>query len=470
MKRISIPGSFCTKVLVMAAAFSIALHHAPLNAYAGAAGGEKDQAVLCNKEGVALANSGKYREAVEKLEEAAALDPANKQIKTNLFMVLNAYAVSSSKSGNGGLTYEIYEKALQMEDVPYNIPMNFGTFLMNQGKFEEAGAHLEKALTLPSVKKEDEESIRLSLAHSYLKRGFYDESISHLDQVISKNPKSGEAYFTLGKVYYTQGKFQNAVENLQLAVRSGGPFATAAADLLKKVQKEGKVESGFETQSLHHFQVQFDGEKRNDVKLDSVMQILEEAYSGVGSYFNYYPEAPTPVIVYSKSQFKEASDSPVWVAALYDGKIRIPLNDIVQNSDILKSLIFHEYTHAVIFQITRGRCPVWLNEGFAQILEGETSLDKKVANVKKYLSRKQVFDMTGLEGSFMGISPPAAVELAYDQSLLFTNFVIEKVGQSQLIDALQLLAQGKSMSSVMEEDLYTSYKKLQEEWLENVSK
>jgi len=462
-------GKIYFMIVFMAALFFIAAFPI-MNNQAHAAGTEREQALKLNGEGVAIANTGNYKDAIEKLEEAVSIDPSNSQIKKNLSMVLNSYAVSSAKTGNTQLTYEIYEKAMAMEDVPYNVPMNFGTFLMNQGKFEEAGTYLEKALALPSVKREDEESIRLSLAFSYLKRGFYDESIAHLEQVVSKNARNVEAYYTLGKVYYTQGKFQNAIENLQNAVQAGGKsqFGQMAADLLKKVKKEGKVESGFETQSLNHFQVQFDGDKRNDVKLDKVLQILEEAYSGVGSYFNYYPEAPTPVIVYSKSQFKEASDSPVWVAALYDGKIRIPLNDVVQNSDILKSLIFHEYTHAVIFHITRGKCPVWLNEGFAQILEGEGVTEKKTASVKKYAGKKQIFDMRVLEGSFMGISPPAAVELAYDQSLLFTNFVIEKAGQSQLIDSLQLLSQGKSMSSIMEENFYTDYKKLQEEWLESL--
>ncbi len=303
-----------------------------------------------------------------------------------------------------------------------------------------------------------------------MKKGFYDEAINVLESAASEGKQPG-ALFLIGKIYYTQGKFQNAIEYLEEAVKSGkNEYASAAAELLKKVKKEGKVESKFESQSLYHFQVQFDGDKKNDVKVDKVMQLLEEAYTTVGSYFNYYPDVPTPVIIYSQNQFKEASGSPVWVAALYDGKIRLPLNDVAQNVDNLKQLILHEYTHAVIFHIARGRCPVWLNEGFAQLLEGESLSDVQAANIKKYVAKKQAFDMKGLEGSFMGISPPAAVELAYNQSLSFTNFMIEKTSQSQLIEALQLLGQGHSMSEVLKDSFYTDYTKLQEEWLEQVGR
>lgn len=428
------------------------------------------QAFALNEEGLKLANSGQYQAAIEKLEAARELEPANATLRTNLYMIINAAAVKASNAKDNRTAEELYDKAASREDAPYNIYMNYGTFLLNLGRVDEAAHNLDKALNMTGIKRSDESNIRLSLGAVYMKKGMYDEAVTVLEPA-AHNDKNAEAYFLIGKTQYSQGRFEQAIDALGEAVKCGknGPAAKAAEELLKKVKKEGRVESKFENQSLHHFQVQFDGERRNDVKVDKAMQLLEEAYNGVGSYFNYYPEAPTAVIIYSQNQFKEASDSPVWVAALYDGKIRLPLNDVVQNSDNLKQLIFHEYTHAVIFHVAQGRCPVWLNEGFAQILEGNSVSDRQTAVLKKYLEKKQLFDMKSLEGSFMGLSP-AAAELAYAQALSFTNFAIEKIGQSQMIEALQLLGQGKSMSEIFTESMYTDYKKLQADWMEQVAK
>jgi len=423
-----------------------------------------------NQAALKLSAARQFDRAIENLEQACELAPDNKTIKTNLVMVMNACAVNAANLKNYQLASEMYEKAVAHEEASYIVHSNYGNFLFDRGRLDEAASSLEKALNSPSMKKADEYAIRFTLGGVYMKKGFYDEAINAMEAAATEGKHAG-ALFLMGKICYTQGKFQNAIEYLEEAVRSGkGEYASAAAELLKKVKKEGKVESKFESQTLYHFQVQFDGDKKNDVKVDRVMQLLEEAYNTVGSYFNYYPEVPTPVIIYSQNQFKEASGSPVWVAALYDGKIRLPLNDVAQNADNLKQLILHEYTHAVIFHVARGRCPVWLNEGFAQILEGESLTDVQKANIKKYIDKKQAFDMKGLEGSFMGISPHAAVELAYNQSLSFTNFVIEKAGQSQLIDSLQLLGEGKSMSEILKENFYTEYKKLQEEWVEQINR
>lgn len=430
----------------------------------------KSEAFALNQDAVKLAAARNYEAAIEKLEEAVALDPDDETIKSNLFLVINGYAVSSSKS-NSRLAAELFEKGVAMEGAPFNIYMNYGIFLSNNARYEEAGVMLEKALGMDNLIKDDEINIRVNLGMVYFKRGFFDEAIVALEPAIEQF-NDAQAYYLKGRVCYMQGKFDEAVENLEASVKHGknGEYAKAAAELLKKVKKEAKVEGNFASQSLYHFNIQFDGEKRNDVKVDIVAQFLEEAYNQVGSYFNHYPEAPTQVIIYSKSQFKQASDSPVWASGLYDGKIRLPLNDILVNAAELKRLILHEYTHAVIFSLSRGLCPVWLNEGFAQTLEGEGISEKQTANIKKHLAKNKIFDMKSLEGSFIGITPESAVVLAYDQSLSFTEFLIEKFGQSQIVETLPEFLQGKTMKQVFEEKFYSSYDKLQAEWHESVSK
>lgn len=428
---------------------------------------DDEDAIKLNNKALELANNKHFDEAIKLLEEAILKEPNNQTFKTNLALVLNAYAVTVSKQ-NPKLTEELYEKAINIENVPYNIFMNYGTFLLNNTKYELAATMFEKALNYNNIEKKDELNIKLNLAIAYYKRGFSDEAINILENDLSKF-KNPEAYYLIGNIFYMQGKFNEAIENLNLAIKydkKNGEYAQMASNLLKKLQKESKVESNFKSQCLYHFKIQFDEDMKYDVKVDKVSQLLEEAYNEVGAYFNFYPEAPTQVIIYTKGQFKQASSSPVWVAALYDGKIRLPLNDVINNTNELKRLILHEYTHAVIYNLTCGNCPVWLNEGFAQILEGESLDQKCINNIKKQINKKQIFDMKSLEGSFLSITPESMVRLAYDQALSFTQFLIEKFGQDQVIEIFPELLQQKSMEDIFKEKFNTSYQKLQSEWLE----
>ncbi len=456
--------------ITIIAMFSAANIFIPARVFAKDDGQNLNNAASLNSDAVKLAATQNYSAAIEKLEEAVALEPENEIFKNNLAHVINSYA-NSVASSDPRLAEELYIKGTEVPDAPYNIFMNYGIFLSNHSRYEQAGEVLDKTLNMGNFEKNDEVNIRVGLGMVYYKRGFFDEAVAVLEDAAVKF-KSAEAYYLKGKICYTQGKFEDAAENLEAAIKHGGngEYAKAASELLKKVNKEAGVEAGFQSQSLYHFKIQFDGERRFDVQIDKVAQLLEEAYNEVGTYFNHYPEAPTQVIIYSKSQFRQASGSPVWVAGLYDGKIRIPLNEILYNADELKKLIFHEYTHAVIFNLTRGYCPVWLNEGFAQTLEGEGISEKKIANLKKYINKKQIFEMQSLEGSFMEITPESSVTLAYDQSLSFTGYLIEKLGQSQLIEILPEFSHGKMMRQIFEEKFYSSYEKLQADWLESLSK
>jgi len=68
----------------------------------------------------------------------------------------------------------------------------------------------------------------------------------------------------------------------------------------------------------------------------------------------------------------------------------------------------------------------------------------------------------------MGIQPYELVDLAYSQSLGFTSYLIEKFGQNQIIEALTEIGQGKSMSQIFEDNFYSNYKKLQNDWQETL--
>src|SRR5205814_97190 len=63
------------------------------------------------------------------------------------------------------------------------------------------------------------------------------------------------------------------------------------------------------------------------------------------------------------------TEAPSWAGALNDGKLRIPIGGVDAMNPELGRVLEHELTHSFIRSMARGRCPTWLNEGLAQLME-----------------------------------------------------------------------------------------------------
>jgi len=88
---------------------------------------------------------------------------------------------------------------------------------------------------------------------------------------------------------------------------------------------------------------------------------------------NFSEPAAIDVIIHETTQaFVAATDQPWWVAAVTRGR-RIelqPLNTL-RRRGVLTTTLRHEYAHAVIESLGRGRTPRWLAEGLAAHFAGE---------------------------------------------------------------------------------------------------
>jgi hypothetical protein len=116
-----------------------------------------------------------------------------------------------------------------------------------------------------------------------------------------------------------------------------------------------------------HFRLEFEGHPaRNDIM--EALSVLEVAYDSLCHLFDFHPENKMHLVLYESSQYQGVGPRPEWVGAVFDGKLRIPV-DVMQYREIYRPMFFHELTHAFVRAMTRSKVPLWVNEGIAQVVD-----------------------------------------------------------------------------------------------------
>ena len=108
-----------------------------------------------------------------------------------------------------------------------------------------------------------------------------------------------------------------------------------------------------------------------------------------------------------------------------------------------------------------GRCPHWLNEGIAQMLEPRT-IGSRGSRLAELFKAEHEIPLNALEGGFTAFSGIEAT-LAYDESLAIVEYVRSTYGMSDLVRVLQRIGQGESAESAMRASIHCDYRQLQSE-------
>jgi tetratricopeptide (TPR) repeat protein len=274
------------------------------------------------------------------------------------------------------------------------------------------------------------------------------------------NPKEPTAYQFLGELYYGKDDLETAASYWEKAVALD-PSATNIRARLERIRREHHAEKDFNRDVTSHFLIKYEGREKIETGR-IVLRILEEAYGAVGRALSYYPDHEIQVILYSGQQYQEVTDAPGWSGGIYDGKIRIPIGGIEQETPGLRSLLYHEYTHAVVRAITP-RCPTWLNEGLAQYFEGREISGGQRETLRRLAAADKLPPLSGLEGSFMGLTGNQAM-YAYLFSLSSVRYLIDSFGMYRVKSVLDELAANRDIRTAVNSGIMRSYEEFQQGW------
>lgn len=381
-----------------------------------------------NQRGVELSAQGRHREAIAEFEKALRLAPSQSVVRRNL-----AHARG-----------------------------NLAVVLLRERAFRDAAAQYQAAIDLLA----EESRFHLGLGMAFLGLQEADRAVEALRRALDLNPQNRQTYRLLGEAYYQGGDIAQALMTWEAGLRIH-PGDQEFEHLIAQVEKERKVDDEYLRRSGPHFTLRYVGEIREELGRE-ILEILERAYEEVGYDLNHYPRREVEVIVYSDADFQVITNLPVWVGGAFDergGRIRIPVRGIKQVGD-LRALLYHEYTHVVIRDLTAGRVPAWLNEGLA-LIEQRTAMDGTVEFVRRLGAEGRIPSLSTLKDSFVSLAG-AEASASYAVSYLATAYFVERWSLWDAQRLLRRLGEGIPFEEAFEEATRLTLVDFEREWRESL--
>ncbi|MBI4516171.1 MAG: tetratricopeptide repeat protein [Deltaproteobacteria bacterium] len=356
------------------------------------------QALALNAQAVALAQQGQYEPAIERLRQALRVAPEQPVVRQNLQTALLNSALRKLEA------HQSAEALAQLDEA-----LGFGE--RSDARHARGLAHLQAA---------DYESARVDL-----------------EQAIAAGVKDSGALLALGEVYLRLNDRQRALATLQRA-RDAGAQSPQLDTLLERLSREVDAEWDFSALENGHFRVTF-AEGENRVAAQLVLEGLEDARHEVAVKLGSVPDRTTEVVLYAAQDFHAITQTPVWAAGAYDGRIKVPVRGLERHDPALPRLLRHEYMHSVVAELSRQRCPAWLSEGLAVWAEEEHDGERR-AWAEEAVSGSELFRLHEISGPFTHLAQPRA-QVAYAQSYLAVRELIDRYGTRKLPQLVSDLGQ-----------------------------
>jgi Peptidase MA superfamily len=324
-------------------------------------------------------------------------------------------------------------------------------FEISVGDFEKAVDHYDAGLRFDR----DNVGLLLEDAYLHLKRSEYSAALDLLNRARPLDPDSPEVAKLSGWAYYGLNRAADAVTQWKRAVELKPDEETRHA--LEKAERDAREEAEYHEGETPHFRLKYNGGAAPDLA-EEVLKTLESEFTEISATLNYNPPEPIGVILYTNQTFMDITRAPGWVGALNDGRIRVPVEGLSSMTSELARVLKHELTHSFVSQRTGGRCPVWLQEGIAQYMEGKRSRVNAAALTAAYENHME-FSLLSYETSWMNL-PKDAASSAYAWSLAVVEAIVTVNGVDDLERILERLAAGSSTEDAIHAVLHEDYSEL----------
>ncbi|MDQ3211865.1 MAG: tetratricopeptide repeat protein [Acidobacteriota bacterium] len=325
-----------------------------------------------------------------------------------------------------------------------------GWSALDAGRVPEALAAFEAALRLDP----QQPPVLLGAGIAAHLQGRADEARRFLVDALKLHPGLTEASLVLGAVLYQGGDIDGAIDAYQQAL-AHTPDHVRIVQQLAAWRKEAALHSGFGRKLANHFTVLFEGPAEAQLA-ERAVAILEAAYLRIGTTLYTYPTEVITVVLYTREQFRDITQSPEWAGGAFDGRIRMPVQGALADAAEFGRVLTHEFTHALVHSIAGRGVPFWLDEGLAVRFEsmdpGRGRARLRALGASPRLER--------LERSFAGLSAEEA-SAAYAVSAAAVDRMFDAAGAPAVVSVLEAIGSGVPFAEAFERHMSMGYTEFQ---------
>lgn len=198
--------------------------------------------------------------------------------------------------------------------------------------------------------------------------------------------------------------------------------------------------------------------------------ILDYAFEECSQKFGHAPAKPIAVVLHTNQNFVSTAGSPTWADTLFDqtsGAIHLPTQGALEDLALFSRIARHEFVHALLFEHLKGRrtgVPTWLIEGLAIQLAEDPWSDVEDSRHKN----AALIPLTSLQGEWKQL-PIELWPSAYLESGSATQNLVDRYSMYGVRQVMNVLQNGQSLDSAMQQKLSLSYEQFQRQWTENFS-
>jgi len=330
-----------------------------------------------------------------------------------------------------------------------------GKFEFDHGNLEQARRYFDSALRFQS----ENATVLIYYSALLVRTGNASQAVTYAQRAVHAAPQSADAYTVLGYAQQASDHTKEAVASWKRSLELRPD--PAVEQYLAKAQREQIVEGDFAQRESSHFVMHYEGKQTSEAFRGQILEALESDYDDLARDLGTPPRDNILVALYTEQDFFDVTRAPSWTGALNDGKLRIPINGLTSMTPDLARVLKHELAHSFINQLSAGRCPIWLHEGIAQLLEPK-SLGSDGRQLAQLFKSERYIPLNALEGSFMRFSNTEAY-VAYAESLAAVSYINDTYGMSDIQRILQRLSEGSSTESALRATVHSDYGQLESE-------
>jgi len=328
-----------------------------------------------------------------------------------------------------------------------------GKFEFEHGNVDQARRYFDSALRFQP----ENSTVLIYYAALLVRTGNASQAVTYAQRAVSAAPRSPDAYTVLGYAQQASDHTKEAVASWKHSLELRPD--PAVQQYLDKAQREQNVETDFAQRESSHFVMHYEGKQTSEAFRGQILAALESDYDDLVRDLGTPPRDNILVTLYTEQAFFDVTRAPSWSGALNDGKLRIPISGLNSLTSELARVLKHELAHSFINQLSAGRCPHWLHEGVAQLLEPRT-LGSDGRQLAQLFKTQRNIPLNVLEGSFMRLSGGEAY-VAYAESLAAVSYINDSYGLGDIQRILRLLSQGSSTEAALRATVHSDYGQLE---------